>query len=953
MKFERWQEVEALFHEALGRAPESRIAFLSEACHGDLALQQEVAALVASFDAANTFLETPAADSFGFTGHPGPAPSLTPSLTPSLINGQQLAHYEIRSQLGSGGMGEVYLAHDTKLDRQIALKLLPVHFAADPERVRRFEREARAASALNHPNIIIIHEIGQEDGKHFIATEYIEGETLRQRLGRGELAQHEAVAIARQVAGALAAAHQAGLIHRDIKPENIMSWPDGLVKVLDFGLAKPLYEEPLHDWPSADGAPSNATLETDPDLLIGSLNYLSPEQVRREKLDPRTDLFSLGVVLYEMLAGARPFTGATAAEVCGAILHNDPQPLTPSPLSHIVNRALAKERNSRYQSAVDLRVELEQFERSLQSEPPSRWRRSAAIAAALAVLVLLGLWLWRTRPVVVQPARLSFAGFSGAPAQKLTDLPGQELFPSLSPDGQSVVFVSRQEGNWDIYRQAAGARTAVNLTKSATSFDLQPAYSPDGQQIAFRSSRNGGGVFVMNSDGSHVTQLTDAGFNPAWSPDGRELAVADDNCWDYEARNTYPSASRLWAVNVATHARRVITEGDAVQASWSPHGQRIAFWGEQKGGHRDIWTVAASGGERTPVTDDAFIDWNPVWSPEGGELYFLSNRGGEMNLWRVAIDENTGHLRGAPEPATLPSNNCQYVNFARNGSALVYGQTTGSENLWQIAFDPARGQVSGAATPLTQGLKRYTMFSMAPDEKSFAYLARGEPQQDLFTADLLGTPLRRLTDDAAQDIVPRWSPDGQWIAFLSDRSGKYEIWKVRPDGTGLAQMTHEPGKEVIAPVWTPDSRRLLYQIRNVNSYIIDAERPGVEQLSLALPGQPPPGFIPWDWSPDGAYLVGWQPTLVRGIVVYSVANQRYERLTDLGLFPIWLNDSRRVLFRDSGDLYLLDRQGGKPQKIYSLKQPNQIGAHALSRDNRRLYFTDVSAEADIWLLKLE
>ena len=940
MKPERWQQVEAVFQGALERAPESRAAFLTEACHADLALRQAVEGLLVSFDAASTFLETPAADSFGFTGNLAASPGLT--------IGQRLAHYEIVSQLGSGGMGEVYLARDTKLDRQIALKLLPVQFAADPERVQRFEREARAASALNHPNIIIIHEIGQDDGKHFIATEYIAGETLRQRLNRGELAQHEAVAIARQIAGALAAAHQAGLIHRDIKPENIMIWPDGLVKVLDFGLAKQLREEP--ESPRDDARPRNASLETDPDLLFGSLNYLSPEQVRREKLDPRTDLFSLGVVLYEMLAGARPFAGATAAEVCAAILTDDPPPLEAAPLSNIVNRALAKERDQRYQTASELQADLSAV-LAPRTEPKSgSWQRPALALVALGVvLITVSYWFWNSR----RGAKTSPLNFNAAAAQKLTDLPGEELFPSLSPDGQSVVFVSPHEGSWDIYRQAAGARTAVNLTKSPASLELQPAYSPDGQQIAFRSSLNGGGVFVMNSDGSGVTQLTDAGFNPAWSPDGRELVLADDICWSYEARNTYPSASRLWAVNVSMRAQRVITEGDAVQPSWSPHGQRIAFWGEQKGGHRDIWTVASSGGERTPVTDDAFIDWNPVWSPNGEQLYFLSNRGGEMNLWRVAIDENTGHLRGAPEPATLPSNNCRYVNFARNGSALVYVHSTGSENLYQIAFDPARGRVSGAATSLTHGLKRYAMFSMAPDEKSFVYLARGEPEQNLFTADLAGTPLRRLTDDPAQDIVPRWSPDGEWIAFLSDRGGKYEIWRIRPDGTGLAQMTNEPGKEVIAPVWTPDSRRLLYQIRNVNSYLIDAERPGVEQQSQALPGQPPPGFIPWDWSPNGAYLAGWQPTLVRGIVVYSVAEQRYERLTDIGLFPIWLNDSRRLLFRDSGDLYLLDRYGGKPQKIYSLKQPNQIGTHALSRDNRRLYFTDVSGEADIWWLSLK
>ena len=941
---ERWRQVETLFQGALARAPESRAAFLTEACLGDAALCQDVEALLVSFEAAGSFLETPAVDSF--------TSSRKTDTVSGLSSGQRLSHYEIISKLGSGGMGEVYLAHDTRLDRQIALKLLPAQFAADPERVSRFEREARAASALNHPNIITIHEVGQDDGKHFIATEYIAGETLRQRLNRTVLSEHEAVAIASQIAGALAAAHQAGLIHRDIKPENIMIWPNGLVKVLDFGLAKQLEREELES-PQAGARQREVTLETDPDLLIGSLNYLSPEQVLREKLDPRTDLFSLGVVLYEMLARVRPFAGATPAEVCAAIVSRDPLPVPESQLSHIVSRALAKERDARYQTATELLADLAALQTHQPKSEAAGWKRPTLALAALAVvLIIFGFWFWRFRP----QAKSSLQNFRAAVAQKLTDLPGQELFPSLAPDGKSFVFASRHNGNWDIYRQVVGERSATNLTEGSQSSEFQPAFSPDGKSIAFLSSRDTGGIFVMNSDGSQVTHLTDSGFNPSWSPDGRELALAEDNVWDFENRNTYPSASRLWAINVETRQRRVITEHDAVQPDWSPHGQRLAFWGEQKGGHRDIWTVAASGGEPTPVTDDAFIDWNPVWSPDGDYLYFLSNRGGEMNLWRVMIDEKTGALRGAPEAANLP-NNCQQVSFARNGSSLIYGQNTRSENLWQIDFDPVSGQVRGVATALTQGLKRYTFFSLAPDEQSFVYLARGEPQQDLFVADRTGAPLKRLTDDAAQDIIPRWSPDGSWIAFLSDRGGKYEIWKVRPDGTGLAQMTHEPGKEVIAPVWSPDGSKLLYQIRNVNSFIIDANRPGTEQEQQMLPGRPPDGFIPWDWSPDGNYLLGWQPPRPqqheRGIVVYSFITKRYDQFANVGSYPVWLNDSRRILIREGDTFYLVDRLEGKPRKIYSLAQGNQIGAHALSRDNRRLYFTSVSSEADIWLLKVK
>jgi eukaryotic-like serine/threonine-protein kinase len=942
MNPERWQQIDAIFEQALARQPEHRTAFLLQACEGDATLQQEVQQLLESFDAAGNFLETPVGESFGFDGKAARAPSLT--------IGQHLAHYEIISELGAGGMGEVYLAHDLKLDRPVALKILPTQFTKDVAQVRRFEREARAASALNNPNIITIHEIGNEETLHFIATEFIEGETLRQRLSNGPLPGDEVLNIATQIAKALAAAHASGIIHRDIKPENVMVRPDGLVKVLDFGLAK-LGESELS---VSSSQVSTLSLQTDAGMLMGTVSYLSPEQVQRKKLDHRTDIFSLGVVLYEMLAGTRPFTGDSINEVFDAILFNDPKAIDtnlPLELNKVVARALAKDPAERYQSAEELRADLEHID-DLQDRTHSvRWMKWAAALIAVGLLAVLTFWWWKSR----RPAPAQRLAFASA-AQKLTDLPGEEVYPRLSPDGQSFVFASSQRGNWDIYRQQVGVRSAVNLTASFDSYDTQPVFSPDGSRIAFRSSRNGGGVFLMGVDGTDVVEVTDAGFNPAWSPDGRELALNDDNIMSAEFRSTYPSASKLWAVDVNTKARRVITTRDAVQADWSPHGQRLAFWGEQKGGHRDIWTVAADGKtEPVPVTDDAFIDWNPIWSPNGEHLYFLSNRGGEMNLWRVAIDENTGQLRSEPEPATLSASNCQHVSFARNGKSLIYGQTTRNENVSQVGFDPVRGQIVGTSTFLTQGLKRYAFFSLAPDEQSFVYLARGEPQQDLFTANRAGTPLHRLTDDAAQDIVPRWSPDGEWIAFLSDRSGKYEIWKVKPDGSGLSQMTNEPGREVIAPVWSPDGKKLLYQIRNVNSYIIDANLPGTDQTPHFLPGHPPAGFIPWDWSPDNTLLVGWQPLAdQRSIVVYSFKEADYQSFVlGFGSYPIWLNDDRRVLFREAGSLYVLDRVTGKWQEILSLKAPTLIGNYALSRDNRRLYYTSGSAEADIWLLNVE
>ena len=619
---ERWQTIEELFHAALQLEPDEHRAFLEEACAGDAELQDEVGELLASLEEAGDFIEQAPLVGAISSAIQGSAEERAQQAAPPSLIGRRIGRYEIQSLLGAGGMGEVYLTHDVMLDRRIALKILPAQFTEDYAQVQRFEREARAASALNHPNIITIHEIGQDDGHHFIATEFISGQTLRARLNAGQIKTGEALKIAAQIASALAAAHAAGIIHRDIKPENVMMRPDGLVKLLDFGLAKPLQPE----GPTAEVLSSQSmSLQTDPTMLMGTLAYLSPEQVRAEKVDYRTDIFSLGVVIYEMLAGTRPFQGANANVVCNEILNHEPaclESVADTALSRIVIRALEKERARRYQSVAELGADLAQFEQTLERAPSVRRRNRFAVAAALVLLVVVGLVFWQTR----RASRLAAPPTFDSAAQKLTDLPGQELFPSLSPDGKSFVFSSRHQGSWDIYRQFVGERSATNLTEGAGSGDFQPSYSPDGTAIAFMSTRNGGGIFVMKSDGSEVTQITDAGYNPTWSPDGRELAMADDSVWDYEMRNTYPSASRLWAVDVATHQLRVITEHDAVQPSWSPHGHRVAFWGEQKGGHRDIWTVAASGGEPTPVTDDEFIDWNPSGRRMASTLLFEQPR---------------------------------------------------------------------------------------------------------------------------------------------------------------------------------------------------------------------------------------------------------------------------------------------------------------------------------------
>src|SRR2546427_2003475 len=368
MKAERWPAVERLYHGALERAAEERAAFLNDACGNDDELRREVESLLAYEDKAKDFIENPALEVAG---------ELMAEGQPSLFAGQALNHYTILALLGEGGMGEVYLAEDTRLKRKVALKLLPAELTANSDRLRRFEQEAQAASALNHPNILTIYEIGQTESTHFITTEYIEGDTLRLRLAQA-LKLNEVLDICIQVASALSAAHQASIIHRDIKPENIMIRRDGIVKVLDFGLAKLLAR------PSTEiDTQAPTRFRTDAGVVMGTASYMSPEQARGLKVDARTDIFSLGVVLYEMVAGCSPFAGSTSSEVLAAILsEQEPQPLAryarevPAELERISSKALRKNRDERYQTIKDLLIDLKDLKRELELQAQLKRRAS-------------------------------------------------------------------------------------------------------------------------------------------------------------------------------------------------------------------------------------------------------------------------------------------------------------------------------------------------------------------------------------------------------------------------------------------------------------------------------------------------------------------------------------------------------------------------------------------------
>jgi len=552
----------------------------------------------------------------------------------AIARGMSLGPYEILSQIGAGGMGDVWRARDKRIGRDVAVKVLPDAYGADDERVQRFEQEARAAGALNHPGLVTIFDVGTTEGAPYLVMELLEGETLRDVLGHTTatpLPQRRAIDYAIQIASALATAHEKGIIHRDLKPENLFIVSDGRVKILDFGLAKL-----AGDATDVDGRRRTARHLTASGMVVGTPGYMSPEQVRAHPLDPRTDIFALGTVLYEMLIGHSPFERETAVETMHTILTAEQpslsalDPRIPPALEAVVAHCLEKNPRDRFQSARDLAFQLRMLPDphaggtdGRNAAMPHKSRRLPH-RAAIAVLLLLaaaaagGLAMQRIRAGEEPAERRTF--------RQLTFADGLELLPTLAPDGKSFAFVSSQSGNRDIYVQRVDGRTAVNVTSDSPEDDSEPAFSPDGSKIAFRSERDGGGIFVMSITGESPRRLTDFGHNPSWAPDGTRLVAATAGM--ELMPQSRPTMSELWIVDASTGARRPLVqarvggpdfgrESDALQPSWSPNGKRIAFWGISTWfGQRDIWTIDpdAPQPKRTVVrvTSDPALHWNPV-----------------------------------------------------------------------------------------------------------------------------------------------------------------------------------------------------------------------------------------------------------------------------------------------------------------------------------------------------
>ncbi len=882
----------------------------------------------------------------------------------TIAPGTHLGPYEITAKLGEGGMGEVYRARDTKLERNVAIKVLPAAFVEDHERLQRFEREAKLLAQLNHPNIAHIYGMEASSDSHALVMELVEGPTLAERLESGAIPLNESLLLARQIAEALEEAHEKGIIHRDLKPQNIKASIEGRVKVLDFGLAKAM--DPVG---AASGAGSASQLAQSPTLtlgatvqgvILGTAAYMAPEQARGLAVDRRADIWAFGVVLYELLTGSRLFEGELVTDVLANVLKHEVDlaalpASTPPPVRRLLRLCLERNSKNRLHDIADARLMIDEAllpgggadgaETVPAAPAPSMRSLIPWTLAVLAAGALVGWFASRSAPGATESSpRLSL--------RRLTDLPGLESSPDLSPDGRTLVYSGAASGNKDIYVMRIDGGRAIDITPNSPSDDEQPAFSHDGQQIVFRSSRDGGGLFVMGATGESVRRLTDEGYDPAWSPDGTRIAYSMEAVVSPDSRK---ASTSLWVVDIATGEKRRLPPADAVQPAWSPDGKRIAYWANAAG-QRDVWTIAVDGGDPVAITDDAPTDWSPEWSPDGRWLYISSDREGGMNLFRVPIDAATGAATGAPEPVTTSAGNLGWARFSADGrrmTAAAY-ETSSVVDLYRLTAG-SEPQLRALRTIRSRTLH---WCKVSPDAAWLACVTLGTPE-DLVLLRTDGSELRRLTNDAYKDRNVSWSPDGSQLGFFSTRGGGWSEWMLRTDGSELRQLDDFWGTSTIG-AWTADGRQLTMMLdwKKLVYLTPDHLTTLANAQTTPLP-QSMQGFWPDAWSPSGLLLGGTEiDEAVRALSIGAVDLEHgiYHRsrlpVTGFGIwkFAGWLPDSRQYVANAGDQIALVDVESGDFQTLVPV-DPSKLTVASLSRDGGTLVVETPVDDGDIWLLE--
>ena len=850
---DKWQKIREIFDAALRQKAEERSSFVVAACGQDKSLLAEVESLLSSLDGAESFMETPAVAKVA---------DVIEVETKKLQGGTCFGHYEIVEQIGAGGMGEVYLARDKKLGRQVAIKILNERFSQHESNLQRFLREAQSASGLNHPNILVVHEVGESDDAHYIVSEFIKGQTLRERLKESALSLAEVLDITIQTANALAAAHEADLVHRDIKPENIMIRPDGFVKVLDFGLAK-LVERKNKSFLGLEDS-TVAQNQTAKGVILGTVNYMSPEQARGLDVDEETDIWSLGICLYEMLSGTTPFAGETTSDTISAILNKIPAPIAqrvpdiPKELERIIGKTLRKDREERYQHIKDLLIDLKDFKQELEiSEKLERTgnssknektamgkteaftetqqaqttssaeyifgeikQRKRGVLVVLAILLVSTIGLsyrfFSTRTASTN----NNANISAQKVAQITNWSGLDDFPSLSPDGNTVTYCSDHNGSFEIYvKQLTPGAKEIQLTNDGGQ-NFQPAFSPDGQYIAYYSKQRGG-ISIIPASGGEARQITDFGSHPAWSPDGTQIAFQSNPLNDLGAfaRNALPP-STIWVAQVLGGALpRQLTQPETLPGgqgspAWSPDGKRIAFEVDTYN-LSYIWTVAADGSDSKavfPQTEPSSLGYAPIFAPDGKSLLYHKENG---TMVQVRINPATGEAVGETTPLTsiaqAPSS-VRRVSFSADGKKIAYNVLRRVDSISSVPLQTKTSEAAGTPNVIvsnTTSRNNFPVFSSDGKRLAYSTCSIGGTGCDIWLANADGTKQTQLTTSENNELLPSWFPDGEHIGYLSDRNSNPSFWSINLN-TKREQMLLDAKSNFEYARLSPDGKRIVF-----------------------------------------------------------------------------------------------------------------------------------------------
>ena len=835
------------------------------------------------------------------------------------MTGLTLSHFEILEKLGEGGMGVVYKARDTQLGRIVAVKALLAEKVADADRRKRFVQEARAASGLNHPNIVTIHEIFQAQGTEFIVMEFVAGKTLDQLITRRGLRVPEALKYSVPIADALAKAHAAGIVHRDLKPANIMIADDGRVKILDFGLAK--LTEPVSD--SNESQTTQTTFmdsapHTEDGTVIGTVAYMSPEQAEGRTVDARSDIFSFGAVLYEMLAGHRAFQGPSKMATLASVLREEPRPLAeiapsvPRELEKLVARCLRKDPERRAQHMSDLKLALDELKEESESGQLSTAVRVANKRPRARIAGLVGLIVAVLAAGTVLLTRDKPAAAPAMEAVVLTSYPGVEHDPALSPDGKQVAFSWDGDagGNLDLYVKLVDAGTPVRLTQTPQE-EYGATWSPDGRFLAFvRSGRveepdgQGGGYYVMPALGGSERKLADIPriLNHArpmradWGPDGKALIITDTS--------VDPPALALVSIEtgdkIPFSAPPPKALGDFLPMV-SPDGRWVAFVRVANVNASDWFLVPfSSDGRQEPrqLTSLKTLIASGTWTPKSTELVFSALVEGIRRLLRVSIDGSS-----PPSRITEAGIDVFAPSLARQGGRLVYEYRYGDTNLWRVDLQDPRSEpirVFGST-------KREMQPDFSADGTKLTFISYSSGDGEVWTANADGSNAVQVTHDGARPLSPRWSPDGRRLAFAKRPGGNVDVYVVDAQGGAPKRLTTDPATEASA-YWSRDGKWIYFTSNRTGQFdvwkiVADGSAPEIQVTKSG-------GWRSRE-SDDGRTL-HYQKFEAPGVFRMPVTGGPEQKVADSPVQAAWDSNGREMYYLDSGQaLHRIDVASGR------------------------------------------